>query len=155
MILRRSPFSAALIWVVAILAFWVGWPSTGCVCANGGFKFFCDADRNELAGDPLGQSAPKPGDCCQHREAVVSKSAAAEDCRDRSATTQQISGKGCTPVVNTPVVAPAPAFKQVSSDQAVALWTLPVDLGFTPAAIAAIQPARGDTGPPGGLVIMV
>lgn len=142
MAFTRSPIMKSATWIVVILALWVGWPSTGCVCANGGFKFFCDAHRNESQTQQLTQASVEHGDCCQHRSPV-----------EHHAPGDGLSSKGCTRIASTPVIAPVSASKAVdSNDHAVAFLTLPVATVAIPASQPAILSAAHHTGPPVDIV---
>jgi hypothetical protein len=55
--------------------------------------------------------------------------------------------------VNSPVLAPAPAGKNVSSERAVAFHALSLDFTATPAFVAVNSSAIIDIGPPVDLVI--
>ena len=130
-------------WIVMILALWVGWPSTGCVCANGGFKFFCDAHRNNSQSQQLTQASVEHGDCCQHRCPVERHTPASDG----------LSSKGCTPIASAPVIAPVSVSKAVDlHDHAVAFLTLPVITVSIPASQPAIHSAGHHTGPPVDMV---
>ena len=141
MLSLRTAKSASVIWATILLAGWIGWPSTGCFCADGGFRFFCDAHKHQANDGQRG--------CCDH-----SRSVAQRDCCERSApASRRVSNPGCTPIAKPAVIAPLVTSKHIPTDEVVALCPLPVEARPTSAAFAATQPAQLDTGPPVDLVI--
>jgi hypothetical protein len=130
-------------WIVVILALWVGWPSTGCLCANGGFKFFCEAHRTNAQSQLVTEASVEHGDCCQHRSPI----------ERHAPTSDGLSSKGCTPIANIPVIAPVSVAKAVDSHHdAVAFLTLPVATIANPASQLAFLSADHHTGPPVDIV---
>ena len=149
MLSLRTAKSASVIWATILLAGWIGWPSTGCFCEDGGFRFFCDAHRHGSSSARVHQASDGLRGCCDH-----SRSVAQRDCCERSASaSRRVSNPGCTPVTKPPVIAPLVTSKHIPTDEVVALCTLPVEARPTSAAFAATQPAQLDTGPPVDLVI--
>jgi hypothetical protein len=130
------PILAITKWIVASAALWIGWPSVGCRCADGGFKFFCDARRTELQLLQVTASSGKPGDCCQHRNPV-----------ERQMPEDEASNEGCTPIANSPFTTPVVAKAVGPHDQTGVFLSLPV----TTMAVTSIQPANlahaNDTAP--------
>jgi len=152
MFLRRSPFLVCVIWAMVGLSIWVGWPSTGCVCADGGFKLFCSGHKHNDLADLSGESGEASGDCCDRHNTAVHDTLTNRDCCDPCPVESQITRQGCRPVVNEPVVV-APASKILSTDHSVAFDGLPVDRAPSLASYLTARLNRIDTGPPTDLVI--
>jgi hypothetical protein len=127
-------------WVFAALALWIGWPNTSCQCADGGFKFFCDAHQNG-PGSTVKPDLPPVNhiDCCLHRgwdnqEAVGSS---------------VLSGMGCTPLAKAPIMAPTPASNDVNPPTpAVPYLAQPAAAALVAIAQPATLPDVRETGPP-------
>ena len=150
MFARRRPCSGAFVWTLAIISIWIGWPNTGCVCADGGYRIFCDAHRQESPSTP--PDHPR-AECCQHRD-VAQEPVRNHDCCDRFVAGAEIAGPGCTPVVNSPVLAPtAPVSETRSLDHAVTLYLYTAAFAPSVVGFAAIHGPTFYTVPPVDLVI--
>jgi len=149
----RGPISACFAWAMVLQAIWIGCPFTGCVCADGRIKLFCDAHESSL--DQHHESILSTGDCCYRKAAPSQKRAPRSDCCDRKAVRER-SGDGCTPLKNALIVLLASDSKYFSSDRAAALHTLafgPAGNSFIHTSFAPSQPPEGTTGPPGNLIL--
>jgi len=136
-----------------------GMPSTGCMCADGGFKLVC---AHVYRGLPRAEHAaiadgPQQRDCCRHssdccgepHDGHVARSASGGDCCN-GCELPGIAGERpcCTPVFSAPsatliITAVPPLTEQalaVVAAEPVALQSL--------AAHAALQLHESDTGPP-------
>lgn len=147
---RRSAISVCLTWAMVAIAVWISWPSSACICADGGFKLFCDAQSRPSAGQPS-----CAGDCCQHRALIAQPTDANDCCQHQVALGNGRTGQRCTPVLNPPAVAPVPASIAVSCDQATAVPIVAIEcpyaaIGFSHAWLASL-----DTGPPLDRVIVL
>ncbi|HEX7450247.1 MAG TPA: hypothetical protein VF306_21995 [Pirellulales bacterium] len=111
----RTPLSAIAVWTMIPLAVFAGMPSTGCLCANGQFKFFCghqyhaDAAHggkaipgccaaDHAATADCGSCVAMPaaeydGDCCQHSAVLPGDGVRSRSC--------------CQPVFNAAGISPA------------------------------------------------
>jgi hypothetical protein len=145
----RNRLSGGAIWSMIALALWMSFPSTGCRCADGGFKYFCSHGQSGLNQPTAADSSVTKVDCCQHRNAVTQT----DNCDHSALAGSQISSRGCTPITNAPAVAPVPPSTHITHDSTIALGTVLFDFSPTLASLTATQPATIATGPPVDLVV--
>jgi hypothetical protein len=151
----RTRLSAAIAWAMIPLAAWAGMPSTGCVCANGHLKLFCQHLLREMhaAG---GHNTACGSDCC---EAVADQDHDADCCGGgfcchgpQSAKPGIGSKSCCNPILTAPSVAPQTV--TVPCDQVPAVVTVALEIGAIVHPSFAFDAADVDTGPPLDRVIV-
>ena len=148
----RTSFSAAIVWGMIPLAAVAGMPSTGCLCANGQFKFFCGhqypsdgahgghavtgccaardavADCDSCLAMPAAES---DSDCCQHSPALPCDGVRSRSC--------------CQPVFNASGLSPVKVSTPCGDSSAAVCLTETVAIRH-PAVVSNID--EFDTGPP-------
>lgn len=147
----RTQLSAVVVWGMIPLAAFAGLPSTGCLCANGQFKFFCEHRSSSPAHDFAGHAG-----CCTHEHAAVDCGcclAAVEehegDCCQHGAT---LPGDGvqsrscCQPVFNAPGLSPVVA--SAPCDHSLCATVCLVETGAAAHPAVAAETFEFDTGPP-------
>ena len=153
MSLFRTQLSAFIVWGMIPLAVYAGLPSTGCLCANGQFKFFCSHRYQSVAVQVLSGraagcaeeqisadcsccsaaiGAEHEDDCCQHGGALPGNGIQSQRC--------------CQPVLSAPnlswVVVASP------SDRSLCLTVCHVETGAIAHSAVAVETIKFDTGPP-------
>jgi hypothetical protein len=145
----RTRLTAAVAWAMIPLAAWAGMPSTGCVCADGHLKLFCQHLLREkhAAGD---HGSACGSDCC---EAVADQDHDADCCgggfccHGRQSQRPGIGSKTCCdPILTAPSV--APELVTVPCGQAPVIVTVAQEIGAIVHASFAFDAAEFDTGPP-------
>jgi hypothetical protein len=157
----RTHLSAAVAWAMIPVAAWAGMPSTGCVCANGHIKFFCQHLLKASAADESQESGCKsaccPEDSCPEETALAEQTG---DCCGGGACCHGAksdkpgvrSAACCQPIVTAPSVAPQIA--GVPSDHAIAVATVTAEVGALVHPSLTLDVAEFDTGPPLDRVIV-
>src|SRR5487761_1114743 len=147
----RTQLSAVVVWGMIPLAVFAGLPSTGCLCANGQFKFFCahrcSSPTREVAGHAgyrAHEHAAADGSCC-----VAAVNEHEGDCCQHGAT---LPGDGmqsrscCQPVFNAPSLSPVAV--SAPDDHSPCLTVCLAETGAIAHPAAAPDTAEFDTGPP-------
>jgi len=151
MLLYPGPTSRWFVWAMVLQAIWIGCP-IGCVCADGTYKFFCDAHEASPNRD-LGANG-MAGNCCHRRQASPRK-ASHDGCPDHEGVSEA-PGEGCTRLATATVLLPDPSLSHSSFDQGSALRTPAPGSASTLSVLEAFltpQPTEGATGPPGKLLL--
>ena len=149
MLSHRTPLFLGMIWATLLLAVWIGWPNTGCFCADGGFRFFCDAHKYDPSLARVRQTTEGQRVCCEHLRLV----AHGDCCKESNPSGSRVASPGCTAASKPSLIAASITPKPSSTGHTVNLNTVPVEAGPMPAALAATRRAKIDTGPPVDLVI--
>ena len=151
----RRRFSAAIAWAMMPLAAWAGMPSTGCVCANGHVKLFCQhsAANGHNEHHSTGESwccadehiadCGHDGDCC----------GTGDCCRNPESAASGITSKACCkPILTAPIVVPKVA--SIPLDQAPAVLADVQDVGVLVRQAFIADVPEFNTGPPVDRVIV-
>jgi len=147
MVQSRTLTSACFTLAMAIQAIWMGCPGVGCVCPDGRVKLFCDAYFAAASISKNRSRASEARSCCD--QALASRGGG--DCPGHPGT--GLSGRGCTRVVETPVLATAPA-KDFAPDFTPGFGeTAAVCSDAAPEPYFPTRLTRTDTGPPTDLVL--
>lgn len=149
----RTPLSVLVAWLMIALAVVAGMPSTGCLCANGQFKFFCghqhrvDPAHGENAtvgccADHLAAidcdrclaapAAKHDGDCCKHAASLPGNGVRSRSC--------------CQPVFNAAGISPTKVSAPRDDSSRLGPCLVEADASAFPAVAADIDEL--DTGPP-------
>lgn len=159
MLPRKSQISAALVWAMIPLTLFASLPRTGCICANGQHKFFC---QRHLTANGNGRCC-----CCYGNPATKSqiadraKSAPSGQMsccrRARSQPTSDLpsahSEPGCRPVLDKPLFLTV-LKASLDLDRA---DSMPLFLAFEPVPVLSTSIVadihRGELLPPPDLVV--
>lgn len=149
----RTPLWALVVWGMIPLAAFAGMPSTGCLCANGQFKFFCS---HQYHSHEAHGGAANTGCCSDHPAAAVdcccevtSRTEQHSDCCQHGATPP---GDGlrsqtcCQPVFNAPSMSPVAV--SVPCDDAPLLTVCLIETIASGHPAVAPEAGELDTGPP-------
>lgn len=149
----RIRLSAAVAWAMIPLAAWAGMPNTGCVCANGRLKLFCQ----HVLGTK--RSATNEADCasncCPHEAAEQDTDCCGSGfcCHGDPSGTSGVSAKSCcNPIVSAPSVAPETV--SVPCVQAPAMLAVVQEVGALVRPSFVLDVAEFNTGPPLDRVII-
>jgi hypothetical protein len=145
--LSRSPLFGSVVWGMVALALWSSVPSMGCLCADGGYRFFCHGHEASPAATQI-DPGTSTRSCCSQRA-----SAAPRDCCQRSdQTASQFACSCCERLATGLTLVWVPKCTRVAPDYTLALDSSTILLPHV--AIAAVsQPAQLVSRPPGDLVI--
>lgn len=155
----RSRLSAAIAWAMMPLAVWAGMPSTGCVCANGHIKLFCQHSAGS-SGHARHDSSGSGTGCCASEDAVECDHDHGTDCcgtgdcchSAKSAASGIASKACCKPILTAPIV--APQMVSVPQDQAPAIVAAVQDVGALVRPAFVVEVDEFNTGPPLDRVIV-
>ena len=141
----HNRISVSVIWGMAALLLCSTLPSTGCVCANGTLKLFCDSQSHESNGPKVTEVSK----CCPAKQAGKHSAC----CGEPQPSGTRFSNQTCTRVSNAQTTATVPAISKAKPNSALALGGLPAELTPTFATAAAAPKSHRQTGPPPDLVI--
>lgn len=135
--------SAAVAWAMIPLAAWTGMHTTGCVCANGHLKLYC---QHALAGRHSTATAAGYGStCCCHEEEETDCCGGRFCCDGGNSGESHIGAKSCcNPIVSAPSVAPETV--SMPCDQAPAIVAVAHKIGTLLQPSLAFDVAEFDTG---------
>lgn len=146
----RTRLSAAVAWAMIPLAAWAGMPSTGCVCANGHLKLFCQHSLGAKQPTTLGCTAG----CGTHEaEQDVDCCGGGHCCHGADLAKSGIGAKSCcNPILSSPSVAPQTA--SIPADHAPAIVATAPEIGTLVHPSFILDVAEFNTGPPLDRVIV-
>jgi len=144
-ILRRSN-SEPVVWGMIALVLWSVLPASGCVCADGTTKLFCDRPTGGRAAN----DAPTVDDrdCCAARTA-----AATRGCCGAAGQSADGFHRGCKRVDRQPTLATIAGTAAQSLDELSVIATLPIDPPLESLTTVLATSEHAGAGPPVDLVI--
>jgi hypothetical protein len=156
----RNQIGAAIMWGMIPLALWGGLPGTGCICANGQYKFFCAGSLGRVgcdSGRNAASASQSAGCTCPHCRGIATTDAAetSHACCHNDRGQGDPAGKCCHLVARSLATVSAEVAPPTTDALVVAILPPALNLSLVVLSTVSKHVEQIDTGPPIDRVILL